>query len=167
MDELQQLKQEVQKLQKKVDDLYSITGFPDSIIENLKRRGFVKIDETLLKTFYTQDARFAKTYSMFSKIGNLDVVFDVVDKQEIKTIQNVNSSTDTFTINNHGYNNGDIFTFWSTTTPPDPLINGGTYYTRDVTTNTFKLTDTVGGSAINITDTGLGTHYMARINILF
>lgn len=45
-----------------------------------------------------------------------------------------------------------------------PLVNGTTYYARDITTDTFKVSATAGGSAINLTTditvgtvTGVGT----------
>lgn len=42
-------------------------------------------------------------------------------------------------------------------TLPAPLVAGNTYYCRDITANTFKLSATYGGSAISLTDVGTGT----------
>ncbi len=41
-------------------------------------------------------------------------------------------------------------------TLPAPLVAGTTYYVRDAATNTFKLSATIGGAAINITTVGTG-----------
>lgn len=57
-----------------------------------------------------------------------------------------------------GYGTASIVTVTSDGTPPAPLVNGTLYYVRDVVGNTFKLATTNGGAAINITDTGTGTH---------
>ena len=40
---------------------------------------------------------------------------------------------------------------------PAPLVAGTTYYVRDSATNTFKLSATVDGAAIDITSVGTGT----------
>ncbi len=48
----------------------------------------------------------------------------------------------------------------STGTPPAPLSTGTVYYVRDRTSTTCKLATSVGGSAINLTDDGTGTHHL-------
>jgi len=42
-------------------------------------------------------------------------------------------------------------------TLPAPLVAGTTYYVRDAATNTFKLSASIDGAAIDITDVGTGT----------
>jgi hypothetical protein len=67
------------------------------------------------------------------------------------------SATDvlTSTIN---FQNGHTVTLSSTTTLPDPLVAGTTYYVVSASGLTCKLSATLNGSAIDITDTGTGTH---------
>ena len=48
-------------------------------------------------------------------------------------------------------------------TLPAPLTASTTYYVRDVTTNNFKLSATIDGAAINITDVGTGTFSITDI----
>lgn len=79
----------------------------------------------------------------------------------------VNTSTDVFTCTGHGLRDGDPVLFESDDgfgDLPAPLDDAFTYgypvklYVRDATTDTFKVSATKGGSAINITNTGTGTH---------
>jgi hypothetical protein len=69
-----------------------------------------------------------------------------------------NATTDVLTAVGHNYHNGDPLTLSSTTTLPAPLAEGVTYWVIAATDDTFKLAQTPGGGAINITTTGTGTH---------
>ena len=68
------------------------------------------------------------------------------------------ATSDVITSAGHGLNNGDVLLLTSSTTLPAGLSSGTPYYVRDKTTDTFKLAATAGGAAIDITDTGTGTH---------
>lgn len=69
------------------------------------------------------------------------------------------AATDIFTIANHGYvANVGIKLQNSGGALPASLVAGTTYYVRDITTNTFKLSATPGGAAVNITTDGTGTN---------
>lgn len=74
----------------------------------------------------------------------------------------VNATTDQATCGTHGYSNGDPIVVTSTTTLPDPLAESTEYYVIYVDANTFQFAETYGdavdGTAINLTDTGTGTH---------
>ena len=69
----------------------------------------------------------------------------------------VDAGTDTITSAAHGLLNGDIITVSAATTIPTGLAASTNYYVRDKGDNTFKLSATSGGAAIDITDTGTGT----------
>jgi hypothetical protein len=71
---------------------------------------------------------------------------------------NVNAGTDTFTITGHGYSDDDKVAIGSADTPPAPLARHTVYFIVGSTTNTFQLSATQGGAAIDITDTGTGDH---------
>jgi len=49
---------------------------------------------------------------------------------------------------------------------PSPLVAGTVYYTRDGTADDFKLCATKGGTAIDLTTAGTGTHTMAMKGIM-
>lgn len=70
----------------------------------------------------------------------------------------VTAGSDTIDIVSHGYSNGQIFILSSTGTLPAGLAADTIYYVVNAATNTFKLSLTAGGAAIDITDAGTGTH---------
>lgn len=74
-----------------------------------------------------------------------------------KTISAVNTGTETFTSNTHGYANGTPVQVSATTTLPAPLVAATTYYVINAAANTYQLSLTATGSAINITTAGSGT----------
>lgn len=71
------------------------------------------------------------------------------------------SPTNTFTIPAHGLYNGNKVTLNTTGVLPGGL-SAVNYYIISATTNTFQLSATVGGSAINITDVGVGVGTITR-----
>jgi hypothetical protein len=68
------------------------------------------------------------------------------------------ASTDVITSSGHGLSNTNQIVLQTSGTIPGGLTAGTTYYVRDVTTNTFKVATSSGGSAVNITSGGSGTH---------
>lgn len=74
----------------------------------------------------------------------------------------VNATTDQATCSTHGYSNGDPIIVTSTTTLPSPLAESTEYYVIYVDADTFQFAETYGdavdGTAIDLTDTGTGTH---------
>lgn len=68
------------------------------------------------------------------------------------------AATDIVNATAHGLSNGDALTLTTSDTLPDPLAVDTVYYVVSKTTDTFKLSATSGGAAIDITDTGTGLH---------
>lgn len=79
----------------------------------------------------------------------------------------VNDATDVFTRSAHGLVIGAVLRFSSTLTLPAPLVVNTDYYVESIpSSSTFKVSATLGGSAINITSPGTGTiSYIATITI--
>lgn len=74
------------------------------------------------------------------------------------TITNASPAVVTWTGSN--FNAGNPVTFETTGTLPSPLVAGQTYYViaAGLTANTFEISATIGGAAINTTSAGSGTH---------
>jgi hypothetical protein len=68
------------------------------------------------------------------------------------------ATTDVISCTAHGLLDGDTIQVSSAGTLPAGLTALTVYYVRDKTTDTFKVALTSGGTAIDITDTGTGTH---------
>lgn len=62
----------------------------------------------------------------------------------------VAASTDTFTVTAHGYSNGDLVVLTSLTNGAG-LFATRPYFVVGATTNTFQVSETSGGSAVNVT----------------
>lgn len=69
----------------------------------------------------------------------------------IKNVDRMSASTSEITIASHGYSNGDTIIFQGTGTIAEGIEQSKTYYVRDVATNTFKLANSSGGTAIALT----------------
>lgn len=84
----------------------------------------------------------------------------------------VNTSTDVITATNHGWTNGTAVVLRTTGTIPGGLVAGDSiygqatvYYIRDITTNTFKVSQTLNGAAIDITSTGSGSNFVVSTQL--
>lgn len=75
----------------------------------------------------------------------------------------VSISGNAFTVAGHGLNANDPVRFFSIGgSVPSPLVAATTYYARDITTNTFTVSATSGGSVITLIG-GTGTIYGVRV----
>ena len=63
-----------------------------------------------------------------------------------------------FNSTGHGLSDTDPITFTTTDTLPAGITSGQTYYVRDATADTFKISSTSGGDVLSITSDGTGTH---------
>ena len=68
------------------------------------------------------------------------------------------ATTGIITSAGHGRSNGNTISMTTTDTLPAGLTVGVVYYLVSVTTDTFKVALTLGGTAVTISDTGTGTH---------
>ena len=90
-------------------------------------------------------------------LATLLVTFTLVSIPSPATIT-VDVTTDIFTKTAHGFGAGTPVRFTTTGTLPVPLVAGVTYYIRDITTDTFRISLTPLSTVIDITTTGSGTH---------
>lgn len=73
-------------------------------------------------------------------------------------------ATDLLNATAHGLLDTNRVQFSTDDTLPAPLQPNTDYYVRDATANTFKVSLTSGGTAINLTDDGTGDHKVRRID---
>jgi len=85
----------------------------------------------------------------------------VAEKLAIKTF--TAATTDVCTAANHGFRDGTQVKVVTTSALPTGLILETVYYIRDSALDTFKLAATSGGTAIDITGVGTGTHTISAI----
>lgn len=96
-----------------------------------------------------------------SVVLTLDYAFSVKKLVSITWGAAVNTGTETITSNAHGLVNGDLVTTNGTGTPPGGLTNLASYFVVGATTNTFQLSLTSGGAAIDLTSQGTGVNTFA------
>lgn len=70
----------------------------------------------------------------------------------------VDTSTDYITATSHGLSDDDRIMLISSDTLPAGLSENTMYFVINSTANTFQVATSSGGSAVDITDTGTGTH---------
>lgn len=88
--------------------------------------------------------------------------------QNGQTVTAVDTATDTITSNNHGLLPGSCVVFPSGA-PPAPLSTFTPYFVIAAGwgTNTFRLSTTLGGAAINLTSAGAGSPSYSSANYIF
>ncbi len=79
----------------------------------------------------------------------------------------VDISAETITINAHGIAETQSVAFSNSGgTLPTGLAVNTVYYAKDVTANTFKVSATAGGAAVNISAIGSGTHTVTTVHVV-
>lgn len=78
---------------------------------------------------------------------------------------NFTTNVITYTGGHHNLNNGDSIAMTTTNTLPDGLDTITEYFIIERTATTFKVSETSGGSAVDIIDNGTGSHYYGNILI--
>lgn len=76
---------------------------------------------------------------------------------------NVNTTTEVITITGHTYTDDDVVEF-SGTDIPAPLVVGTNYYVVGVSGDDLQVSATLGGTVVNLSDQGTGTHTIATVD---
>jgi len=166
MDETEELKRKIEtlndaisNLEKKVNDLYSGTGFPVEVEQTLVKRGFLKNYQTLI--FNNASGDEFKVLLIDHNNDRTALGGDFITRYVPYT---VDPSTDTFTsVNNVLADTQQVIPYSSGAALPSPLASGVIYWVRDASANTFKLSATSGGAAVNITTKGTGVQYISKV----
>jgi DNA-binding protein YbaB len=81
-----------------------------------------------------------------------------------KTVSAIDTGTDTFTSNSHGYADGTQVKFHAATTMPAGLSATRVYYIISTATNTFQVSRTAGGAVVDVTTGGSGTITVYKVD---
>lgn len=121
---------------------------------NVLGKYFLRVVNDLVLFFGGAAGRGFET--LFIKQDNLAAQL----QRDSSQIYIVDTTTDIFTAPVTQYPNDTQVSVFTTDTPPAPLVLGTTYYIVSTSGNTFKLSATSGGSAIDITTTGTGIQFI-------
>ena len=102
--------------------------------------------------------------STFSSSGQQVVMQFKADKTAPHTAVDDVSSPATITINGHGYSNNEKVQYVAGSSPIGGLTNNRAYFISVQGPNAFSLRETAGGSLINFTNKGAGTHTFKLLN---
>lgn len=124
---------------------------------NKLKRSSVELEAMLQGPEHSLDSAISSYEDATGKIIQNTNLF-VSNRELTFPTGNVNTSTDTITITGHGIWNDTRVTFTSTTTLPGGLNASTVYFVINRAANTFQVSETIGGGAVNITSQGTGTH---------
>ena len=153
------------------ENRYALSGLSSDLKYNESKQGVLNLILGKYPTQYIPIDKFdreleGRTFTQVATAASAGGITLVVDDITMFTDPDGESAaftavagTDVCTSAGHTLSDGDTVTLSSTTTLPGGLAVDTTYYIIDSATNTFKLSTTLGGSAVDITDTGTGTHY--------
>ena len=123
-------------------------------------------------TLYYVISATANTFQISTSIGGSAVVIlsvgtglHTVTRTKQLTVDflpsDIDFTTDTITLVNHDFINGDRVLLSSSSSLPTPLVENRFYYVVGAAANTIQLSLTSGGSAIDITFNGEGEHIIS------
>lgn len=116
----------------------------------------------IVRVGYQIDER--TTFTTFLQSDTDDDISKTAVNIEPRTVTMTIASPAVVTLNNHGLVAGDAFTFSTTGALPTGVTAGTIYYviSAGLATNTFRFSETSGGSAVNTSGSQSGTHTLTR-----
>jgi len=151
-----ELQEQVTKLSEKLEEFTNPALMPDVFVQTLIEKGFLRYTNEIT-TFTNASGR--DFISMFVDYTNKTglINFDPLSSYRIFTA----NVSDVCTSIGHGLSNGFSVSIMNQGGGlPAPLNTSTTYYVINATTDTFKLATSPGGTEIDITTVGTGTHYI-------
>ena len=124
----------------------------------------IALDTRVMSKNYYGQVTGGSGLRVFQNIGGFEAIYEypALGSNNAASQTFTAATTDLCTAAAHGFQTGDRVRVSSATTLPAGLSAATTYYVIYVSANTFKLATTdanaTAGTAIDITDTGTGTH---------
>jgi hypothetical protein len=153
-EEISQLKEEIEYLKKKLNEFTDSATISEQFLSALVKRGFMRVN-TILQYNNVSGLEFR---TIFIEHNDKNTALTGFDRSYY--VPFTAATSDTCTSNGHTLQDNDTVYLISTGTLPAPLDNTTLYHVINSATNTFKLSTSQGGAAVNITDIGSGTHYL-------
>jgi hypothetical protein len=153
--ELEQLKRDIEELKRWKE-------------ERTRQQITFPLDKTSQEAIGKYFMYLTQTIVLTSGVGGGATV-DYIGKQDDKEFlvqrnnrypYTVDPSTDYLTLEKGAFYDNDRVYIYTEDTEPSPLAPSVGYYVRDSNGKTFKLATTSGGTAINITNVGVGKQFI-------
>lgn len=151
-----------------IQDIAGATGSTAHMTDTvLHFHGFTPITAQTLTSNELKTLKISETYGPITSVvlGRMpqnDNIAINANAPSNNVITAINTTTDVFTLADHGMLAGNMIRLQTTGTLPLPLVANASYYVASITTSTFKLAPTyndaiAGTNLINITTAGSGT----------
>jgi hypothetical protein len=164
---IDELNNKVGELEKKLNEFSNPTILPEQMINSLVQSGFVRYVGPNVLTYTNPSGReFWSGFFQFKDnqtLINLDKYSDTTGVIRKNYLEYTASTSDTLTSPNHGLSDGQQVWLYTTGNMPTGLSSGTIYFVINSATNTFRLSESLGGAAINITATGSPYNYVVPI----
>ena len=150
--ELEQLKRQVQELQRwKESKERQQIEFPlDQQSKDVLKKDLIIVTG---RGFFTRANGQIGAYFLETNINGKSELIGIYPPQTYFTS---NSSANTLIMRGHGFSNDERVGLLTITGFPAPLIDGFPFWIVNATADTVQLSDTQGGSVINLTSEGSG-----------
>lgn len=150
------IQSQIDELRRRLDarDAQQITFPLDVQSINVLNRYFLRIVDSVVTTGGVSGQVFVQY------VGNQNGT-KVVMAEDTYVPYTVDTTTNVFTVNSAYFPNDTVVNVYTSDTVPSPLSTGTNYYVVNSTGLTFKLSTSLGGTAIDITTTGTGTQYVS------
>lgn len=152
-EKIRQLETRVEELTRKINDLSNPATLSEEFMRALVLKGFLRANLSL--DYISPSNNSWRT--VFVDFLNSNLAFTGVDNAYY--IKFTAATSDVCTISGNIEDNTQVYLL-STNTLPSPLSETVPYYIINSTGSTFKLSTSLGGAAVNITDAGTGAHYL-------
>ena len=150
------LEKAIKDLELKIAELTNPVLIPDSFLKTLEDKGFLRY-KSEITTFTNASGRDFISMLVGYNGRNALISFDPLSSYRIFTANVSNVCTSLA----HGLSDGfSVSVMNQGGELPAPLNSSTTYYVISATTDTFKLATSPGGTEIDITTAGTGTHYL-------
>lgn len=132
--------------------MHMVLGLSEGPIEEIESIYFGDDEVTIdPATGNATDTKFAGYVRIQTRLG------DASENESSPVSFSVTPASDLINAPGHGLSNGAVVSMTSTGTLPAGLAAGQSYFVVSATTDTFKVSTTKGGSAVDITGSGTGT----------
>lgn len=148
------MEERISQLEKRIKELEEPNFLNQKLKNLLITNGFVFAENII----DFQSMAGVNFLTLMTKIKNQKIAIDCYPGDYLKEFF-ADVSNDLIVSKSHGLSNGTQITFKSSGTLPAPISEQISYYVINANDNDFKISLTSGGTAINITDGGVGIHY--------
>lgn len=147
-------------------DAFELPSPPVRAVATLKYTDLNGAEQTLSAASYTLDKHNKPAYVVKAYAADWPATRADINAVRLRYTAGhmapctVDAPSNVITAAGHGYASGDLVPFSTHGTVPGGLADGGVYYAINVSANTLKVSQTEGGSEIDITSAGAGQHFL-------